>query len=70
MNNERKIGGFSLFALWFGAAVSLAEIMTGSAIAPLGIKKGLAVIIIGHIIGCLILSYYCTSSGCRRSSYR
>ena len=38
MISERKVGGFSLFALWFGAAVSLAEIITGSAIAPLGIN--------------------------------
>lgn len=56
MNNEKKIGGFSLFSLWFGAAVSLAEIMTGSLIAPLGIKNGLIVIVIGHLIGCLILA--------------
>lgn len=52
-----KIGGFSFFTLWFGAAVSLAEIMTGSLIAPLGIKTGMAVIILGHLIGTLILSF-------------
>lgn len=45
-----------MFTLWFGAAVSLAEIMTGSLIAPLGIAKGIAVIILGHLIGCLMLS--------------
>ncbi|HCF70622.1 MAG TPA: putative hydroxymethylpyrimidine transporter CytX [Syntrophomonas sp.] len=53
---ENKLGGFSLCALWFGASVSLAEIMTGSLIAPLGIKTGIAVILIGHLIGTLILS--------------
>jgi putative hydroxymethylpyrimidine transporter CytX len=54
MNRERKIGGFSFFTLWFGAAVSLAEIMTGSLIAPLGLKKGIIIIILGHLAGCLI----------------
>lgn len=53
---ENKLGGFSLCALWFGASVSLAEIMTGSLIAPLGLKTGIAVILIGHLIGTLILS--------------
>ncbi len=56
MNNEKKISGFSLFALWFGAAVSLAEIMTGGLIAPLGIKKGIIVIIAGHLIGCMMIA--------------
>ena len=56
MNKERKTGGFSFFALWFGAAVSLAEIMTGSLIASLGMKKGMAAIISGHLIGCLMLA--------------
>jgi putative hydroxymethylpyrimidine transporter CytX len=56
MKQDAKLSGFSLGALWFGAAVSLAEIMTGSLIAPLGIKTGIAVILIGHLIGTLILS--------------
>lgn len=53
---NKKIGGISLFTLWFGASVSLAEIMTGSLIAPLGMKKGIIVILIGHLIGTLILT--------------
>ncbi len=56
MTKSKKIGGFSLFALWFGAAVSLAEIMTGSLIAPLGVKNGIIVILLGHLIGTLILA--------------
>ncbi|MCX7950713.1 MAG: putative hydroxymethylpyrimidine transporter CytX [Clostridiales bacterium] len=43
------------FFLWFGAAVSVAEIMAGALIGPLGIKKGIAAILLGHLIGCLIL---------------
>jgi putative hydroxymethylpyrimidine transporter CytX len=41
--------------LWFGAAVSIAEILTGSFIAPLGFKNGIAAIVLGHIIGCTLL---------------
>ncbi len=55
--NKKTVGGFSLMALWFGAAVSLAEIMTGSLIAPLGLKTGIIAILLGHLIGCLILSF-------------
>ncbi len=56
MTEAGKTGGFSFFTLWFGAAVSLAEIMTGSLIAPLGLKQGLIVIFTGHLIGALILA--------------
>lgn len=56
MDEEKRTGGFSFFALWFGAAVSLAEIMTGSLLAPLGVKKGVAAILLGHLIGTLILA--------------
>lgn len=41
--------------IWFGAGVSIAEILTGTYLAPLGFAKGIAAIIIGHVIGCLML---------------
>ncbi len=41
--------------IWFGAGVSIAEILTGTLIAPLGFKMGLISIISGHIIGCILL---------------
>jgi len=50
-----KFSGFNLAALWFGAAISIAEIMTGGLLAPLGFKLGLMVIIIGHVIGGLVM---------------
>lgn len=56
MNDQAKTGGFSMFALWFGAAVSLAEIMTGALLAPLGLTRGITAIIAGHLIGTLILA--------------
>lgn len=43
--------------LWFGAAVSIAEIFTGTLFVPLGFAKGLFAIITGHIIGCILLYY-------------
>nr|WP_330414425.1 cytosine permease [Lachnotalea glycerini] len=41
--------------IWFGAAVSIAEILTGTFIAPLGFSKGIAAILLGHLIGCVLL---------------
>ncbi len=41
--------------IWFGAGVSLAEIITGTYFAPLGFGKGLLAILIGHVIGCVLL---------------
>jgi len=41
--------------IWFGAAVSIAEIMTGTYFAPLGFTKGILAILVGHIIGCVML---------------
>lgn len=43
--------------LWFGAAVSIAEIMTGTLLAPLGFAKGVTAILLGHIIGCALLYF-------------
>lgn len=41
--------------IWFGAGVSIAEILTGTYFAPLGFEKGFLAIIVGHIIGCALL---------------
>lgn len=35
--------------IWFGAGVSIAEILTGTYLAPLGFEKGLAAILLGHL---------------------
>ena len=50
-----KNRNLNLGLIWFGAAVSIAEILTGTFIAPLGFEKGVIAIIIGHIIGCSVL---------------
>ncbi len=41
--------------LWFGAGLSLAEILIGTEFAPLGFTQGLAAIFLGHCIGCFLL---------------
>lgn len=52
---EKKTSTASNALIWFGAGVSIAEILTGTLIAPLGFAKGLAAIITGHVIGCILL---------------
>ena len=52
--HARTLSTPTLGLVWFGAAVSLAEILTGTFFAPLGLQTGLAAIVIGHIIGCVL----------------
>ncbi len=40
--------------IWFGAGVSISEILTGTYFAPLGFEKGLLAIFTGHFIGCVL----------------
>jgi len=51
----KKTSTFQNGLIWFGAGVSLAEILTGTAFAPLGMARGLAAILLGHVIGCGML---------------
>ena len=55
--NNKKTSIFSNGLIWFGAAVSIAEILTGALLAPLGFTKGFAAILIGHLIGCVLLCF-------------
>ena len=52
---ERRTSLFENGLIWFGAGVSIAEILTGTYFAPLGFGKGILAILIGHIIGCGLL---------------
>ena len=47
----KKTSTFQNALIWFGAGVSLAEILTGTAFASLGFGVGLAAILLGHLIG-------------------
>ncbi len=46
---------FPIALIWFGAALSIAEILTGTLLAPLGFAKGVAAILLGHCIGGFLL---------------
>lgn len=52
--NKNKTSLFTNGLIWFGAGVSISEILTGTYLAPLGLAKGLLAVIIGHIIGCTL----------------
>ena len=43
---EKRTSVFENGLIWFGAAVSIAEILTGTYFAPLGFTKGLLAILI------------------------
>ena len=51
----KRTSTFANSLIWFGAGVSLAEILTGTYFAPLGMGKGILAIIVGHIIGCALM---------------
>lgn len=51
----KKTSNFENGLIWFGAGVSIAEIITGTYFAPLGFKNGLLAILIGHLIGGVLL---------------
>ena len=57
MAEQTKSTVFGNSLIWFGAAVSIAEILTGTLFAPLGFGKALAAIVIGHLLGCAFLYY-------------
>ena len=52
---QKRTSVFSNGLIWFGAGVSIAEILTGTYFAPLGFTKGIPAILLGHAIGCVLL---------------
>ena len=48
---QQKHSNLTVSLVWFTAAISMAEILTGTWFAPLGWKQGLIAIVFGHIIG-------------------
>lgn len=47
----QKYSNLTISLIWFSAAISMAEILTGTWFAPLGWSQGLIAIVFGHIIG-------------------
>ena len=66
MNKQTSV--FNNALIWFGAGVSIAEIITGTYFAPLGFSRGLAAILIGHVIGCALLFFAGYIGGIARKS--
>lgn len=52
---EKCTSVFENGLIWFGAGVSIAEIVTGTYFASLGFTTGLLAILLGHVIGCMLL---------------
>ena len=55
MSENRKTSIFENGLIWFGAGVSIAEILTGTYLAPLGLINGIAAVLLGHLIGCAMM---------------
>ena len=53
----KKTSVFQNSLIWFGAGVSIAEILTVTYFAPLGMAKGFAAILLGHLIGCTMMFF-------------
>ncbi|MFI3236637.1 MAG: putative hydroxymethylpyrimidine transporter CytX [Lachnospiraceae bacterium] len=53
----KKTSTFANGLIWFGAAISIAEILTGTILAPLGFQKAVLAIIIGHLIGAVLMYF-------------
>ena len=53
MNQKTSVAANGL--IWFGAGVSIAEILTGTYFAGLGFGRGMAAILLGHLIGGVLM---------------
>ena len=53
MNKKTSVAANGL--IWFGAGVSIAEILTGTYFAGLGFGRGIAAILLGHLIGGVLM---------------
>lgn len=55
MSEQNTLAFRHYFFLWFGAAVSVAEILAGGLLVPLGFTGGLTAILLGHLVGTTLL---------------
>lgn len=49
--SQNRLSSWTLLFLWFGASVSVAEILAGGLLAELGLARGLWAIVLGHLVG-------------------
>lgn len=57
MENRKGTSTYSNALIWFGAGVSIAEIITGTLYASLGFGKAMAAILLGHLIGGVMMVF-------------
>lgn len=55
LEKQNNLSMLNFSTLWFGAAISVAEILAGGLLAPLGFKMGPLVILLGHLVGTALL---------------
>ncbi len=55
ISSKNNLSMLNFTTLWFGAAISVAEILAGELLAPLGFKMGLLAILLGHLVGTTLL---------------
>lgn len=55
ISSKNNLSMLNFTTLWFGAAISVAEILAGGLLAPLGFKMGLLAILLGHLVGTTLL---------------
>ncbi|MGE4292803.1 MAG: putative hydroxymethylpyrimidine transporter CytX [Desulfovibrio sp.] len=53
--SKQQLSFANLFFLWFGAAVSVAEILTGGLLAGLGLERAMWANVLGHMAGTSLL---------------
>lgn len=53
--SKQQLSFANLFFLWFGAAVSVAEILTGGLLAELGLERAMWANVLGHLAGTSLL---------------
>jgi putative hydroxymethylpyrimidine transporter CytX len=57
VQGKNNVTTWNYICLWFGASVSVAEMMTGGLLTPLGFRQGILAIVAGHLIGTTILVF-------------
>lgn len=55
ISSKNNLNMLNFTTLWFGAAISVAEILAGGMLAPLGFKMGFLAILLGHLVGTTLL---------------
>lgn len=55
ISSKNNLSMLNFTTLWFGAAISVVEILAGGLLAPLGFKMGLLAILLGHLVGATLL---------------